>query len=227
MRLYRVMAILGVGSVAGSLLLGFAHDPAAPAIHYLYNLGLLLAFLGIHSITMMPAFKKAVYGSERGSNLERRVYVTISVVTWVALYLLHFPMPGPAVALPHAVQYLGASLFVVGILAFFEGTTFEKFDALIGMPGTERTHALSPDTPLLTEGSYSKVRHPLYRGAVLYALASILLHPNAAQAAWALAFALAFVLFIPIEEAQLRHARGDQYVSYQAQVRYRLVRGIW
>jgi hypothetical protein len=42
-------------------------------------------------------------------------------------------------------------------------------------------------------------------------LASVLIRPNAAQLAWALAIAATFILFIPIEERQLLRLRGDEY----------------
>jgi protein-S-isoprenylcysteine O-methyltransferase Ste14 len=36
-----------------------------------------------------------------------------------------------------------------------------------------------------------------------------------------------FILFIPIEEAQLMAARGDTYAAYIQKTQWRLVRGIW
>jgi protein-S-isoprenylcysteine O-methyltransferase Ste14 len=38
---------------------------------------------------------------------------------------------------------------------------------------------------------------------------------------------LTFILFIPIEEAQLIAGRGDAYRAYQQQTRYRLFYGMW
>ena len=36
-----------------------------------------------------------------------------------------------------------------------------------------------------------------------------------------------FVLFIPVEEAQLIAARGDAYRAYMQKTQWRLVPGIW
>jgi hypothetical protein len=50
---------------------------------------------------------------------------------------------------------------------------------------------------------------------------------DAAQLAWAVAIALTFLLFIPIEERQLLRARGEEYQAYMTVTRYRVFRGIW
>jgi protein-S-isoprenylcysteine O-methyltransferase Ste14 len=36
-----------------------------------------------------------------------------------------------------------------------------------------------------------------------------------------------FIGFIPVEEAQLMAARGDDYRRYREQTPYRLFRGVW
>ena len=58
-------------------------------------------------------------------------------------------------------------------------------------------------------------------------LTSLLLHPNAAQLAWAGIMGLTFLTFIPIEEKQLLKGRGDEYREYMKQTPYRIFRGVW
>jgi protein-S-isoprenylcysteine O-methyltransferase Ste14 len=58
-------------------------------------------------------------------------------------------------------------------------------------------------------------------------LASLLVHPNAAQLVWTIAIGLTFIAFIPIEERQLLRARGDEYRAYMRVTRYRVFRGVW
>ena len=55
---------------------------------------------------------------------------------------------------------------------------------------------------------------------------SLLIHPNLAQVFWPVLIGITFIGFVPIEEARLLDARGDDYRRYQEQVPYRLFRGI-
>lgn len=226
-RLYVLLAIIGFGSVSAALVMGFRHDPNAPAVHYGYNFVLFAAYMTAHTIMMTPWFKKLVANDPAGSPGERRLYMVVAVVTWILIYLFHWPMPGPSFAVPAWLSYLGACGFMMSFLAFVEGSTFDTIKGFAAVPGYEQTHGAAADTPLQTEGSYASVRHPMYRGAVLMGLTSLLIHPNAAQAAWALAMGVAFVTFIPIEEQQLIAGRGEEYRDYMKKTPYRIFRGIW
>jgi protein-S-isoprenylcysteine O-methyltransferase Ste14 len=222
-----MVAILGLMTVPASVMLGFRHDPNAPAANFLFNIGLFVAYMTVHIVMLLPAFKKAVYGQPRSTQRERRVFILVSVITWVILYAVHKPVPGFAFAAPLWVQYVGACGVFLGFLMFYEGVTFGFIDAFIGMPGTELSHSADTSTPLMTEGSYARVRHPMYRGAVTYLLFSLLIHPHAGQLLFVVIIALGFVLFIPFEERGLLKARGDEYTVYMQTVRYRVFPGIW
>lgn len=226
-KLYTWFAVIGFGSVAASLMVGFRHDPAAPAVNYLLNAGLFLAYMVVHYVMMTPGFKKLVSSNPAGSPAERRLYMVVAIASWIAVYLIHYPMPGPALAFPGWVTFLGGCAFMMSFLAFTEGTTFEGIRAFAGVPGHEQTHGASAEAPLQTEGSYASVRHPMYRGACYMGLTSLLLHPNAAQLAWAGIMGLTFLTFIPIEEKQLLKGRGDEYREYMKQTPYRIFRGVW
>jgi protein-S-isoprenylcysteine O-methyltransferase Ste14 len=67
----------------------------------------------------------------------------------------------------------------------------------------------------------------MYRAAILAGLCSIVIHFNAAQILWCLMIVGTFVGFIPIEEAQLRAARGEAYRAYMQRTPWRLMPGIW
>ena len=148
-------------------------------------------------------------------------------MTWLLVYFYHLPVPGFAFVSPAWLQLVGICGVLMGLLMFFEGATFDFIRAFIGTPGTELSHSADADTPLMTEGSYASVRHPMYRGAVTYTFASVLIHPHAGQLLFAAMVALSFVLFIPFEEKALIRSRGDQYREYMSVVRYRVFRGIW
>ena len=226
-RLYSSFVFLGLMAVPASFLIGWRFDPGAPVGNYVFNFLAFMLFMAIHIIMLLPAFKKLVYGNPDSSSNERRIYVIISVVTWLALYIIHKPVPGFGFESPVWLQFFGVCLFLLGFLMFFEGIHFEFLNAFLGTPGTELSHSSDGSTPLLTEGSYGKVRHPMYRGAVTYALSSLLIHPHTGQLLFSVMVALGFLLFIPFEEKALVKARGDEYTAYMEVVKYRVFRGIW
>lgn len=224
---YTILVQLGLMAVPATFLVGWRFDPTAPAGNYLFNFFAFLIFMAVHIIMLLPAFKKLVYNNPRSTSDERRIYVSVSIVTWLLLYIVHKPVPGIGFESPLWLQFIGFCVFLLGFLMFFEGINFEFLNAFLGAPGTELSHSTDTATKLLTEGSYAKVRHPMYRGAVTYALATLLIHPNTSQLFFAILVALAFLLFIPFEERALIKARGDEYIAYMKVVRYRVFPGFW
>ncbi|MDD5544334.1 MAG: hypothetical protein PHX83_14290 [Acidobacteriia bacterium] len=172
-------------------------------------------------------FKKAVWGSAAGSIGERQVYITISVLTWILVFVYHRPIPGPVVVVPEWLRFMGMLGFILSIVAFFEGVTFPMIDGLLGVPGATISHSHGPETPLFTEGSYARVRHPMYRAAIFTGLCSMIFHPNAGQLLWAGLIGATFIAFIPVEERQMIEARGGDYLEYRKKTPYRLFRGLW
>jgi protein-S-isoprenylcysteine O-methyltransferase Ste14 len=224
---YGIFAYLGVVTLFASFTGGFRHDPGAPLGNLFYDVALYAAFIAVHLVMTMPAFKRAVFGRPEGTGAERRFYVTVSVVTWVGVYALHEPVPGFVWTSPSWLQFVGlCGIFLSGV-AFFEFATFEGLASLLGMPGAPLSHSVGAETPLMTEGPYATVRHPMYRAAIAMTLASLLVHPNSTQLLFALMVSGSFLGFIPFEERQLREHRGDAYLEYAARTPYRVFRGIW
>lgn len=226
-KIYALFAFLGLMSVSASFIAGFRHDAAAPVGNYLYDILLYLAFIVVHIIMTMPAFKSVVYRSPAGKPFERRIYVVVSIVTWLGVYWLHKPVPGFAFAPPEWLVFVGLCGVLLSLFAFFEYATLDKLAMLVAVPGHELSHTTGTETPLMTEGPYAEVRHPMYRAFFFLALSSLLMHPHASQLLFAAMVWLSFVVFIPFEERQLIKARGDQYLAYMEQVRYRVFRRVW
>lgn len=226
-RAYWLFGHLGLMTLSASFIMGFRYASDAPLSNYWFNILLYAAFVVVHIVMTMPAFKRAVYGNPAGTLTDRRVYVTISVVSWVLVYWLHRPVPGFGYESPAWLAYVGLCAVLLSIVGFFEFATFEGLASLLGMPGTQLSHSVGDETPLMTEGPYAQVRHPMYRAAFFLAFTSLLVHPNAGQLLFAVMVTASFVGFIPFEEHQLLEARGDQYRSYMAQTPYRLFQGIW
>jgi protein-S-isoprenylcysteine O-methyltransferase Ste14 len=224
---YAAFAYVGLLSVPATFIAGWRHDPMAPASNLGFNLLLFVLFIAVHFVMTLPAFKRAVYGSAEGSGTERRVYISVSILTWVGMYLVHRPVAGPALEAPGWLQFVGLCCVLLGVVAFFEFATLDGLGSLLGVSDDGISHSAGAETPLMTEGPYASVRHPMYRAATLYMVASLLIHPHSGQLLFALLGAAGFLAFIPVEERQLIRSRGDAYQSYMQATPYRVFRGIW
>lgn len=227
MVLYKAFAFLGLMTVSASLLYGFRYEADAPAYNYLFNGGLFVVYMLVHFIMMMPWFKKMTSGSEAGSPMERRIYIFVSVATWLVVFYFHRPLPGPGLEFPDWATFLATCMFLLAFFGFLEGGTFQSFGEFLGISDDSVSHGAAAEAPLNTNGSYASVRHPMYRAAFFMCLASVLIHPNAAQAIWAAIMALTWIGFIPVEEKQLKRNKPEEYAAYMQVTQYRLIRGLW
>lgn len=228
---YRALAYFSLFSLAGAVLWGFRYDPASVPINYAYNVGLYAIFLVPHLIMTRAWFKKAVWGYEAGHPRERRFYILVTTVMWLGVVWLHRPVPGGEIVYPGGWEdlfvFVGTVLFLMFLKLFFEGFSLDALDGFLGVPGSVAAFSHGPETPLFTEGRYAQVRHPMYQSLFLMGFASLLVHPHLAQLFWVAIIGLPFLLFIPVEEAQMIAARGDDYRNYMKQTPWRLIPGIW
>jgi len=225
--LYWLFSHLGLMTVSAAFIMGFKHDAQAPLENLYFNIVIYATFIVIHIIMTIPAFKRAVFGRPEGTPFERRIYITITVVTWLAVYFLHRPVPGFGYASPWWLQFLGFCAVLLSFLAFFEFATFENLGNLLGVPGSQLSHSTGAEAPLLTEGPYASVRHPMYRAFCFLAFSSLLIHFHAGQLLFAVMVMASFIGFVPFEERQLLNRRGDEYREYMKQTPYRVFRGVW
>lgn len=72
--------------------------------------------------------------------------------------------------------------------------------------------------PVVAEGPYALIRHPIYLAVVLVALGTLLAHPSRATACIALGVVAGVALKIPLEERVLRRLPDDRYRDYVARV---------
>jgi methanethiol S-methyltransferase len=224
---YWLFAHLGLMVVTASFLMGFRYASDAPLANLWFNLAVYAAFIAIHIVMTMPAFKRMVYGDAAGTPVERRIYIAVTVVTWVGLYWLHRPVGGFGWESPPWLEYIGVCAVLLAVVGFFEFATFDTLNSLLGVPGAPLAYSVGGETPLMTTGTYAQVRHPMYRAAFFLAFASLLIHPNASQLLFAALVAGSFIAFIPFEERQLLAARGEDYRAYMVQTPYRIFRGVW
>jgi protein-S-isoprenylcysteine O-methyltransferase Ste14 len=224
---YRVFAYFGMLSVSGAILFGFKFNTAAPAMNYGFNVLLYGLFIVPHLILTRSWVKRRIWGNPAGHPRERRFYITLTIVTWFGIFLLHRPVPGIVLELPPWTLFVGMVLFLIFFRMLFEGVTTPMIDGLLGVPGSVKASSHGPEAPLFTEGPYARVRHPMYRAFLLIGLTSLVIHPNTGQLLWIAMIGTTFIAFIPVEEAQMIRARGDDYLEYRKQTPWRIMRGIW
>lgn len=224
---YRWVAYFGLMTISASLIWGFRYQADAPWRNYLFNGALYAAFMAPHLLMTRSYWKQAVWGSTRGSQRERQFYILLTIVTWLAVLALHWHVPGPSFSLPTSVRFAGLVGALWSVLLFYQGATRESLDGLLGVPGNQVRFSHGEETPLFTDGPYADVRHPMYRAAILLGICALVMHPNLGQLFWTGLVGGTLIAFIPIEEAQLRAARGDDFDRYREATPYRLFRGVW
>jgi protein-S-isoprenylcysteine O-methyltransferase Ste14 len=224
---YRAFGYFGVFSIFGAVLFGFRHNSGAPWRNFLFAAALYVAWAGVHLAMTSDRFKRTVYGDRAGSLIERRIYILVTVTTWLAVLWYHPPLPGPAIDVPGPLRFAATVGFLMAFFAFLEGMTFASLDGLIATPGTEMAYSHGTETTLLTAGRYAKVRHPMYQAVIQAGLCSLIIHANLAQLLWVLMVGGTFIAFIPIEESRLLAKRGDEYTAYMLETPWRLVRRVW
>jgi protein-S-isoprenylcysteine O-methyltransferase Ste14 len=116
------------------------------------------------------------------------------------------------------IALAGDGLVMIGWLAIFFVFRENTY--------TSATIELAPGQEVISTGPYSRVRHPMYSGALLM-LAGI---PIALGSWWGLLIILVIIpaliwRLLDEEKFLARNLRG--YVEYQNRVRYRLIPGVW
>jgi protein-S-isoprenylcysteine O-methyltransferase Ste14 len=113
-------------------------------------------------------------------------------------------------SLPAWAVWLGAGIFLISL-----AVRWQTQRALGGL--WSHTVELADKHALVTDGPYSRVRHPLYASLVLWAAAQPLLLPNVI-AGWsgAVAVALIWLIRVPREEQLMLESFGAEYEQYMA-----------
>jgi protein-S-isoprenylcysteine O-methyltransferase Ste14 len=120
--------------------------------------------------------------------------------------------------IPVALQALGFAMLLLGFIMWVMRAN--SFAAPVVKLQTERGHRV------VSTGPYAWVRHPMYSGTVLFFVGAPLLLGSWWGVAMSPLFAVLFAIRIGIEERALI-AGLPGYADYTAQVRYRLVPGLW
>jgi len=179
----------------------------------------LVALFGIqHSVMARPAFKRR-WTKIVPEPIERSVYVLLSSVMLIVLFLFWRPIPRLVWSVDnHIAVILLYALFAAGwgivLLSTFLISHFELFGLKQVWGHARRAAAVQPTfrTPLF----YRLVRHPLYSGFILAFWAIPVM--TAGHLLLAVAMFAYVLIAIGHEERDLIGMFGDRYVDYRARV---------
>jgi protein-S-isoprenylcysteine O-methyltransferase Ste14 len=197
--------------------------PAPPSDHAaadaIANVTLFTIFALHHSIMARTGAKRWLI-RRVPADLERSVYVWIASLLFLAVCLVWQPLPGIV------WQTIGPGVFLYivqgfGILLTIAAARIVGVWELAGVKQPD----LSKEIEFKADGPFGLVRHPIYLGWIL------MVFPTPVMTTSRLLFAVISTLYlvaaIPLEERLLVDNFGDRYRTYQSQMRWRLIPGIW
>jgi len=137
----------------------------------------------------------------------------ILIVVSILGIVFHFPK----VPLPPAANIFGLVLLIAGIIVHESSHKVHK-QAHQGWKEIEE---------VVTEGIYSKIRHPGYLGLILMYLGFALWWRTVWILVIAIVFAILTVLTAIREEEAMREKFGEEYEGYMRQVQWRFIPGVF
>jgi protein-S-isoprenylcysteine O-methyltransferase Ste14 len=156
-----------------------------------------------------------------------RVDVLVATLGYLGLYPGTFLVAGldavrfgPAIPIPQSAQITAFLVFALGYGFAFWAVRSNPFFATFVRIQEDRDHSV------VSPGAYALVRHPGYAGALLAHLAL----PFALGSIWALVPAAVGTIFFVARTSREDRTLRDRlvgYREYQAQVRWRLLPGVW
>ena len=216
-------ALLFAASIAGFLFsyaFTFAAQPSTsqPLQDTAVNLLLFTGFAVHHSVFARTRIRGWVARTVPGVS-ERTIFVSIASVLLLVVCWLWRLLPGavwhvdgaPAVLL-HAIQF-------AGIVLIFRSAAVVGVRVLAGLSSSRDSSEVK------VRGPYRWIRHPIYAGWLLLTFAVPLM--STTRFVFAVASAAYLLIAIPLEERTLRRMTPEGYGRYVAQVRWRLLPGVY
>jgi protein-S-isoprenylcysteine O-methyltransferase Ste14 len=197
---------------------------------------LLFTVFALHHSIMARSRAKQWLMARVPACLERSLYVWVASALFLLVCFAWQPSRGVAWRLPETVAWAGVAAQLSGLLLTALGARILDIWDLAGVrqvlerasPVGARAATLPESEPLdmlTTRGPFGLVRHPIYLGWLL------LVWPTPVMTSGRLLFTavstIYLVIAIPLEERSLVAHHADTYRSYQKQVRWRLIPGIW
>ena len=184
---------------------------AATIVAYWLGIGTMIVRVRRHTRTAV-----GVIPEQRLERVMWMLWVPLAAA-WIALSILALSREGPPFGLPpfaltggYGLVRLAAALVGAAALA----ATIKCWSRM----GKDWRMAVTaePDQPLITDGLFGRIRHPIYAFSMLLVLSSIAVVPTAPMAACGAALMALWVLKAVNEERHMLRQHGDAYAAYLA-----------
>jgi methanethiol S-methyltransferase len=169
------------------------------------------------------------------AELERSVYVWIASILFIAVCAWWRPIDGVAWAGNDAGVWALRAVQAAGIWLTLQSTVVLDFRDLAGLrlrrpeglrlPVAGDLQVSGTTTEYKTTGPYGWVRHPIYVGWFLFVWGASPM--TMTRLTFAVVSCVYLLIAIPLEERTIRAASSGAYERYMAQVRWRLIPGVY
>jgi protein-S-isoprenylcysteine O-methyltransferase Ste14 len=151
---------------------------------------------------------------------DKKIVVVFGLTALIWLVAIGLDRRMHAFDVPKALQALGLAMLVASSCFIMWVMHENSFAAAVVRLQTERGHRV------VSSGPYAWVRHPMYSGTIVFLVGAALLLGSWWGVAMSPLFVVLFAIRAGIEERALI-AGLPGYAGYTAQVRYRLLPGLW
>ncbi|MSO83297.1 MAG: hypothetical protein EXQ53_08390 [Acidobacteria bacterium] len=199
----------------------------APAV--VWDVALFTLFALHHSVCAREPVRRWV-AQAVPAPLERSFYVWIASLLFLAVCALWRPVPGVAWVAGGRLLWALRLLQATGVWLTLRSAAVLDIRDLAGItaiengargdPGNAR-----PTAEFKTTGPYGWVRHPIYNGWFLMVLAASPM--TMTRMVFAVVSCAYLLIAIPFEERSMRASGAGAYERYMAQVRWRLLPGVY
>ena len=187
-----------------------------------WNVVLFTVFAMHHSVCAREPIRAWVARTSP-PGLERSFYVWVASLLFIAVCALWRPVPGVVWNADGVALWTLRILQALGVWLTLQSAAILDVMELSGVRQAEQRPA--PAMDFKTRGPYGWVRHPIYSGWFLMVLAASPM--TMTRLVFAVVSCAYLVAAIPFEERSLRAASPGGYGRYAAQVRWKLLPGVY
>ena len=182
---------------------------------------LLFTIFALHHSIMARTGAKAWLTRVVPLDFERSVYVWIASVLFIAVCWMWQPLPGTVWATSGPLFWILSAVQMIGVALTLRAAHIVGVWELAGVRQPDHTRPIEFNA----SGPFAIVRHPIYLGWVLIVFSTPVM--TTSRLLFAATSTVYLIAAIPWEEASLVAAFGEKYRSYQRQMRWRLIPGVW
>jgi protein-S-isoprenylcysteine O-methyltransferase Ste14 len=138
-------------------------------------------------------------------------------VAWIALSILALSRQGPPFGLPEFARtgWYGAVRLAAALVGVAALAATVKCWSRMGKDWRMAVTA-EPDQPLITDGLFGRVRHPIYAFSILLVLCTVAVVPTVPMAACGAGLIALWVVKAHNEERHMLRQHGESYAAYLA-----------